>query len=231
MNKERPILFNTEMVQALDAGIKTQTRRTSGLEVVNGRPDDVTFSGLFSGSERTLAGFRSKNDPLIICSAINTPYEVGDLLWVRETWSESGFKGNYVYKAEGGDPLTDSEKWRPSIHMPKEAARIWLKVVDVRVERLLNITEKDAVSEGIAETERWPEAIERPIYKMYGKVFDKGPGAATCFDPILSFMTLWTSINGDDSALKNPWVWVVEFEKVENPSLSTKGMSTNLLCS
>jgi hypothetical protein len=125
----------------------------------------------------------------------------GDILYVRESYSELSF--GYVYKADGEniDHLGNVIKWHPSIHMPKEAARIWLKVTDVRVEQLQDIDGKGCVKEGIEE---------EPL-KYVGDEFVKG-----------MFHDLW------DSTIKksdldrygwdaNPWVWVIEFERCEKP--------------
>lgn len=141
------------------------------------------------------------------------PYGVsGDRLWVRETWApmpagvlSDGLTGRYVYRA---DPdvfshtcESDFERWRPSIHMPRDASRITLEITDVRVERLQGISEADARAEGVEfDGENFKEYIG-------GKM-----NVATAWG---SFYTLWTSINGPGSWDKNPWVWVVGFKRVE----------------
>jgi len=184
--KTRPILFNTEMVKAILDGRKTVTRRAvkHDIEAVLNSP------------------FKKQNpdvpDKQIIEKLCKAPYEVGDILYVRETWSE--WTGGYLYKAWTG-PFPQSgggsnTRWYPSIHMPKEAARIFLKVKDVRVERLQDIDDKGAYMEGAGE----PDII----YQL---------GARVC-----EFARIWKStiktteidMYGWDA---NPWVWVIEFER------------------
>ena len=141
--RERPILFNTEMVKAILAGRKTCTRR-----LVKFLPwKNPQWTGYIKDG---LMLYNGKNEPCIR----KAPYQPGDILYVRETWGKGYEEGTYIYKAD--DKLADlptfkeSTKliYRPSIHMPKEAARIWLKVTDVRVERLQEITEDGAKEEG-----------------------------------------------------------------------------------
>ena len=186
--KERPILFSTEMVQALLAERKTQTRR-----VIKPQPSKAAFGLVaWKGRDLTLNSFKN-----------HSPYgQVGDVLWVRETFTKLApdhvIEGDYVFKANVD---ADSEEirqdyidrgypyqWKPSIHMPKRAARIWLKVTDVRVERVQDITEEDAKAEGIISL------IE-------------------CSNPCRrKFIDLWAEIHSLESWYTNPWVWVVEFE-------------------
>jgi hypothetical protein len=143
------------------------------------------------------------------------------LLWVRETYRKP--EGELMYKADfpeipaTKDFLTNEEierfywKWKPSIFMPKEAARIWLKITNVRVERLQDISDDDAEKEGVKMS-------------CHGKVWlnyiDQKSGITqfiyNCFSPKESFFTLWDLINGKESRLSNPWVWVVEFDKITN---------------
>jgi hypothetical protein len=140
-------------------------------------------------------------DKQVIEKLYMPPYQPGDILYVRETWSE--WTGGYLYKAWTGPFLQEgcsaTMKWHPSIHMSKEAARIWLKVTDVRVERLQDITEELAQAEGC----------------MSGML--TGPCAAR-----QQFEEIW------DSTIKksdldrygwdaNPWVWVIEFERCDKP--------------
>lgn len=183
----KPILFNTEMVRAILDGRKSCTRR-----LVKPEPQ-----GYFEVSEEPLYIYDTDGNQ----GKITPPYQPSDILYVRESYSELTF--GYVYKADGEniDHLGNVIKWHPSIHMPKEAARIWLKVTDVRVERLQNIDGKGCVKEGIEE---------EPL-KHVGEDFVKG-----------MFHDLW------DSTIKksdidrygwdaNPWVWVIEFERCEKP--------------
>ena len=169
----RPILFNTDMVRAILADRKTVTRR-----VVKPQPD-----------ERITAG----GNTLELLVAACVPYRPGDILYVRETWTQDG--DVYRYKAGFYD---QNRKWRPFIHMPREAARIFLRVTDVRVERLQEITEEQAILEG---------------FEAYHS--DSG-----YYEPAtLGFVETWDStIKKTDHALygwdANPWVWVIEFEHI-----------------
>lgn len=200
--RERPILFNTEMVRAIIDGRKTCTRR-----VVKGYiPKDAEFGytaftpkgaiscrGIF---ETSYPGYGEK--------FFEPPYCRGDILYVRETWCSAYDGENFFYLA---DKLTNREerlllnyddvKWHPSIHMPKGAARIWLKVIDVRIERLQDITEKQAQAEGCnsglltgpctarGQFEKlWNSTIKKSDIDRYG----------------------WSA---------NPWVWIIEFERCE----------------
>ena len=138
--KERPILFSTEMVKAILQGRKTQTRR-----IVKPQPiGKVTY---FKGEIWT-------DEPDVITSrTIKCPYgQPNDRLWVRETWARESFPNGTTARSVETLYLANGDKavrWKPSIHMPKAAARIWLEVVSVRVERLNDISEKDAIAEGI----------------------------------------------------------------------------------
>ena len=116
----------------------------------------------------------------------------------------------YIYKASenGEDWESNSEdwKWKPSIFMPKEACRLFLEVTDIRVERLQDISEEDAISEGIERLK--PDGDLS--YKSYAVDYD------ACVFPIVSYQTLWQKINGKESWDENPFVWVIEFKKLEN---------------
>lgn len=198
----KPILFNTEMVRAILDGRKSCTRR-----LVKPEPQ-----GYFEVSEEPLYIYDTDGNQ----GKITPPYQPSDILYVRESYSELTF--GYVYKADGEniDHLGNVIKWHPSIHMPKEAARIWLKVTDVRVERLQEITEEQACMEG---TDPWDEAC----YENNGwhpTFSDPDSGG----DPnmIDGFHKLWNStIKKSDldryGCDANPWVWVIEFERCEKP--------------
>jgi hypothetical protein len=204
--KQHPILFSTPMVQAILENRKTQTRRA-----VKGRALEWLELGMFTPEFVAL-------DDNELC-----PYgKVGDVLWVRETWAYLDFLGpeeaDYVYKASdnGKEWESNSEgfKWKPSIHMPRTACRLFLKIKSVRVERLQDITNDDAFSEGIEWKIKFPEEDPNAkYYKDYG--FNDRFAAGTHFKAKDSFKTLWQSINGPESWQANPWVWVIEFEKTE----------------
>lgn len=193
--KIRPILFNTEMVRAILEGRKTCTRR------VLKQPFEVHPNGYITkpwGNER-------------LCPYI-PPYQPGDILYVRETWCKGSYgdeKEKYYYKADDNNFFCT---WHPSIHMPKEAARIWLKVTNVRVERLQEITDDGCIAEGV-----YPS----PCRKCNATF-----GCDTCPDEGYhetdGFSELWNStIKKSDidvyGWLANPYVWVIEFERCEKP--------------
>lgn len=197
--KERPILFSGAMVRALLAGTKTQTRRV------------VKFQGK---DLETLLGLKNQ--------AACCPYgQPGDRLWVREAfckiigqsggWIETDYRATYNHGFRLGDTLSLKKRWTPSIHMPRDASRITLEITDVRVERLQDISEADAIAEGI---ERLDDFFDCPCYRAY----DEPQGSDVVFpdDPIGSYASLWTSINGPGSWDANPWVWVVEFRRCDS---------------
>lgn len=136
--------------------------------------------------------------------ASTCPYgQVGDVLWVRETFAHCG-NNTFLYKVNGCEPIPPN-KWKPSIHMPKKACRIYLKIKSTRVERLQDISTSDARSEGIKI-----DPISRTRYMNY-------VDGSTTYNERTSFYSLWEKINGKESLDSNPWVWVVEFERIEKP--------------
>lgn len=212
----KPILFSTPMVQAILEGRKKQTRRVVKLKTANiysaiiGGYDNIPFMGRFWKK-------REPNNPLI--EDVKIPYNVGDIMWVRETWQITDFlhpsdeNYGYIYKAsENGSEWAASDenwKWKPSIFMPREACRLFLKVTGVRVERLQDISEEDAKAEGINKQFFIDRGISTPesMEEFAARGFYKR-----------GFTILWQSINGEKSWNENPWVWVYDFEKVERPS-------------
>lgn len=143
----KPILFNTEMVRAILDGRKSCTRRICK----DANEYTVPDMDFYNADRRTYAvhNFVDKEHMEQLSTAERTcPICTGDILYVRETWKEAP-KGYYYYEDWQKDDIADVTKWKPSIHMPKEAARIWLKVTDVRVERLQEITDEQAKREGI----------------------------------------------------------------------------------
>ena len=143
-------------------------------------------------------------------------FKIGNTLWVRETWqhtkclninSEDENYG-FVYKADELGEFEDiGIKWKPSLFMPKEACRIFLKIKRISIERLNNISEKDAIKEGVIELEKNHSWVD-----YHDKTNDYGCGSAKA-----SYMTLWQKINGKKSWAQNPWVWVYSFEKINKP--------------
>jgi hypothetical protein len=249
--KERPILFNAKMVRAILDGSKTQTRR-----VVKHKKDEppawATFAQPMSnlqadGSCKESNFFRwseeqAEGKPLISLRrwpgngpdlvydwyAIPCPYgQVGDRLWVRETFREGcTYGGDYrtvqylsTKTAHVGDKdhpvrhvmaqmygiadsrshsIVEGGSWRPSIHMPRWASRITLEITGVRVERLQDISDEDAKSEGATR------ALDPIDFVRLGAIANHKTG----------FQILWESINGHESWDANPWVWVIEFKRV-----------------
>jgi len=196
--KERPILFKGEMVQAILAGTKTQTRRLVKLTDT----DRV----------REIRSCRNwhLDDPN---AAMACPYgQRGDRLWVRETYRFDGLDPNIGMKEK--DPETvqyredeDDEfvAWRPSIFMPRWASRITLEITGVRVERLNNISEADAMAEGVAQDNQ-PDPCNNMWCVKGTQVQGWNSAKSAC-------AALWESINGPGSWAANPFVWVIEFTK------------------
>ena len=211
--KERPILFSAPMVRAILQGKKTQTRR-----IVKPQPE-LAEGAWYWCHPRYNNGigvqyFHTNAESAAEKMATVCPYGVaGDRLWVRETWfdnvasddgDEAKTPARCVYRADGEFIEQFPEeymegRWSPSIHMPRWASRITLVVVAVRVERLQDITNNDAIEEG-CDGERWLDS-------------DGSEGRGV--EPWEQFRDLWHKINGPESWSANPWVWVVEFRKLE----------------
>jgi hypothetical protein len=202
----KPILFNTEMVRAILDGRKDATRR-----IVKGFiPDDAVWGytaftpkGYISCRGTFADGYGEKFFKL--------PCEPGDILYVRETWKKAP-NGYYYYEDWQRNDIADVTKWKPSIHMPKEAARIWLKVTDVRVERLQEITDEQAKREGI-------QYDECPT----GFTWKQETDMHNCYTtPIGAMQALWNSTIKKSDIDRygwdaNPYVWVISFERCEKP--------------
>ena len=217
--KEIPILMSTPMVQAILSGRKTLTRRTKGLFLINEEPDIYAYKKPLEQDNNIHVFARMFRGSWVETMHIKCPYgQPGDVLWVRETWNTLTSYvetpdysvisvRDFVYKAD--DDRFD--KWKPSIFMPKEACRIRLLVKDVRVERLQDISEYDAKDEGITDVEFYPD---EGFPLSIGHMFGKDDGKAVLYNTrIKAYKSLWESINGNGSWDKNPWVWVIEFEK------------------
>lgn len=249
MKKYKPILFSTPMVEAILEGRKMQTRRivkkkysntdlefrtdkygTALVEIQNDVPPPTKMPD--GKTKHRVKAFELKK----------TKYQVGDILWVRETWdyyetSEEYIDENtieyrvaYAYKALNTQPkindiqwvkvsedkywkaqekIDDEEahdisRWKPSIHMPRSAARIFLEVVSVRAERLQDISERDAFAEGVIKE-------HNPI-----------PAGATWSDTLgkaslKAFQSIWKDIHGEKNWDENPFVWIYEFKRIEKP--------------
>ncbi|OAS93711.1 hypothetical protein [Escherichia coli] len=186
--KERGMIFNDEMVRAILGGNKTQTRRIV----------EEKFYGRAVAAELL---------------AKHCPYgQPGDRIWVRETYRVHGKAtdvATLVYRASVRNSWTEqthrvpvevcnkpvSEKWTPSIHMPRWASRILLEITDVRVERLRDMSEADAKAEG-ASPSMYKITPPEAVYRV-------------------GFGDIWRSIYGQDNWLSNPWVWVIEFKRIQ----------------
>ena len=223
--KYHPILFQTAMVQALIAGTKTQTRR-----LVKGRgfdPQQATgFHILDCRDGRDVYQLHrpdANGQPAAI-GEVRHRYAPGDRLWVRETWADYNagvsdeMKANYpamgqphyVYRADFTELLTDKVGiWKPSIHMPRPASRLTLEVVSVRVERVREISEQDAEAEGVA---RFADDVAPVVWQQ--KYVDYQSGLRAYASARDSYRSLWDHINGAGSWEANPWVWVIEFQRV-----------------
>ena len=211
----KPILFNTEMVRAILGGRKSCTRRlvkirrkdACGFYVT--KKSDGTFSGIYEYDENE----SMFDNPLM------PPYQPGDILYVRETWKKAP-NGYYYYEDWQRDDIADVTKWKPSIHMPKEAARIWLKVTDVRVERLQEMKPVDVIKEGA-----YPDCWD--CLNTYGEsgsqcCYGTEEQCSQCDEVMMEWEKLWTStIKKSDLDCygwdANPWVWGIEFERCEKP--------------
>lgn len=205
--KEIPILFSPAMVRAIQQGRKTITRRVQGLEKVNYAPNDWKFIGWDIQKGSFGAWFEHViTDQRLFCKC---PYgQHYDKLWIRETFSRKNDRIIYLADVCSKYDLPDGFKWKPSIHMPKDACRLFLLRTSTSVERLNNISEKDAVKEGIEVLAG--ELEDSPVFRNYLEDgIENGYGY-----PKNSFKSLWISINGEESWNKNPWVWVINFVKL-----------------
>lgn len=218
MSKETPIAYSTPMVKSLLDGRKKMTRRIC-------KHQHWSFSEL---NDVNSNGITKKTDRSVSC-----PYgQVGDLLWVREEHLIT-FENHFwsiEYKDEAETTLYYKKlslnlnkrlaarktlgKWQRARFLPKELSRLWLKITNIKVERLQDIIEEDAIKEGILRK------------KVHGTVWYDDylqPNTFPHIDPCESFRSLWISINGLESWNANPWVWAIEFEV-----LSTTGKPENL---
>ena len=217
---ERPILFSAPMVRAILEGRKSQTRR-----VVKPQPGDAQWIEECAGG-----GW------MVDRKQINFPYAPGMRLWVRESFSGPHRVDHLPpslwpvnpplwYWADGNPSSGDWTRPRPSIHMPRWASRILLEVTELRVERLQDISEADAIAEGCQRSEddttdnlpECPNCNGTGLYTAFS-----GDGGALpdtdcnlCDTPEKRYRLLWEQINGPGSWDANPWVWVVEFRRIE----------------
>ena len=195
------MLFSTDMVRAILEDRKTVTRR-----VVKPQPDgrpvpmtkDSCWPGYFAiqGTEKV----------------VRLPYQPGDILWVRETWAEMPY--GFVYRVDGEEPdgWDCDDHWRPSIHMPRGAARIFLRVTGVRVERLQEITEDGAKAEGAEKSYPYTDPETGKTVFVLDEKGTYRSGFSQIWDRTIKqkdrLSCCWES---------TPWVWVIEFERCEKP--------------
>lgn len=213
--KERPILFNAPMVRALLDSSKTQTRRIAPIADLNIKQhssDMVTWGVSFSKPVKGVLGSYSGGklsdlQARSIIASMFCPYgQPGDRLWVRETWARTAVwpAAEMVVYREGDNRTDYGGPWKPGIHMFRRDSRITLEIVSVRVERLQEISETDAIAEGCT--------------KNHNGYFWGGPhkeyGLKQMSTPTKAYRDLWESINGPGSWAANPWVWAIEFRRL-----------------
>nr|WP_229309572.1 hypothetical protein [Klebsiella aerogenes] len=220
------MIFNGEVVRAILDGRKTQTRRIMKVqpEPSKSRPGDFWFSSKKLESMVHISDFAPGNSPIadyhLFIQEHCCPFgAVGDRIWVRETWARYNIDQNshdLAYRATTPADWPEEGRWRPSIHMPRWASRILLEITNVRIERLNAISPEDAESEGLERT-NFTGFGDEPGLPSY-------PEPDVYFDPLKkqwkeyppeAFAGLWESIYGEGSWKANPWVWVIEFKRVE----------------
>ncbi len=212
----KSIVFTTEEVRGTLAGNKTQTRRPMKPQPV------MDSSGMWSWKDCQWmdGGLGFPASGILDCA----PHKPGDILWVRETWN-GDWCDHYIYKADGGSAISagysEEPKWRPSIHMPREAARLFLRVKDVRVERVQDISFDDCIAEGIPEV----HGMRSELRNWYAKTWNACYAAPR---PVKykGIITHYESYPWEDVqetrehnglpwyVMGNPWVWITEFEQV-----------------
>lgn len=219
--KHHPTLFSTEMVEAILAGRKTMTRRivtqrncklTTKFENINLASATSNYPFGFSACGNTRGDLVYGVEPI---------WSVGDILWVRETF-EHGCMGGYIYKAGRTDEEKEAYKkagykWKPSIHMPCEACRIRLRIVDVKAEYIEDISKEDAIAEGIETwVEKWCGIRRYRYYPNLGGFWDDGEmqRLGGVHPAIASFRSLWSMIYGHANLMSNPLVWAIKFERL-----------------
>lgn len=222
MTKERPILFTGDMVRAVLDGGKTQTRRVLKGDFMHQPKGSIDAKWYFRGPKMACWDSYETDAEMI---ARHNPYgQPGDRFWVREShapradcgcvWDRSKAQafnrmqpGELCYAADqkGTDWV---EKWRPGIHMFRWASRITLEIVSVRVERLQDISEADAIAEGI-------HSQGGGLYELHHFDVAKKRVIDSTQSPVLAYRGIWESINGPDTWALNPWVWVIEFKRIK----------------
>ena len=237
--KTTPLLFKAEMVRAilLEIDPKTQTRRTEGLDAVNAAPDD--WKPLFIHpvtwikNQKPTVQFLNIRTRLIV-DCISKKGMPGDQIWVKETFCYDDF-GDPIYRAtepdQGCSHPEDMSPWKPSIFMPRKSSRITLELTEVRVERLNEISEADAIAEGVNPhvEAKWWQGYRKddPLMHTCAEADENGNPRVWIIEAKpyrdlshlnrtakQEYAILWESINDPGSWAANPFVWVYEFKKL-----------------
>ena len=220
--KERPILFTAEMIRAILAGHKTMTRRILKPQPDEKYSDGRWYADRYDHSRDFVFWGRPGTEKANVCGLpfFWSPYgDVGERLWCRETWALQIPVGASIhaervpyYRADHDETFIPP-RWKPSIFMPRWASRITLEITGVKAERLQDISEEDAIAEGVGHGFRmnagWPD---------YGHIVN-GVCTLTHDSARMSFATLWDAINGKDSWALNPWLWVISFKRLEQANV------------
>lgn len=175
----KPIFMNTDMVRALLEGRKMVTRRLVRWRDSSGKRVPLPADAVYTGKSPMFYTWVGR-EPY----HIEPPYQIGDVLYVRETWARNPLGDGYIYPTEAGGA---GQRWRPSIHMPRDAARIFLRVTDVRVERLQDCGNMQAKDEGCTCSSQFA--------RLWDSTIKPADRAACCWEA-------------------SPWVWVISFERI-----------------
>jgi hypothetical protein len=206
----KSFMFKEFLLKQVVAKVKTQTRRTHGLEKVNENPSRYKFHALLppiTEKDQLYALFVDLDNPstsaLISCKP---KYQIGDICYLKENYAIAGnTTHHHIYQADYDPEARKKIKWKSKLMMPAVSARFKVQVTNIRVERLQDISEYDALKEGVEKHWRDTE-----LYKCYFD--DNFAHKQTTY----SFKSLWSFINGNDSWNKNPWVFVYEFKLIDN---------------
>lgn len=223
----KPILFNTDMVHAIREDRKTVTRRLA---------KGYALEHLELDTDGSIIGVYNQFEGRVFPVMEYAPCQPGDILWVREAWAQLsdllGDRPGYIYRADLPQCDLDELKrkkfrWRPSIHMPRKAARLFLRVTDVRVERLHEITIAGMRMEGVTRRELRAEGCScawKTETCMDGPCRNRARYEYSCW--MFPFSEVWDSTIRPGARtlygwIANPWVWVIEFERCEKPEVAS----------